>query len=147
MNMKYELVKEEGTHLFRIKALKDIDNMFMPAIKKGDLGGLVEGYYNLSKKGNCWIDYTSQAIEYGQVKGGTAIQGYSYIQGSSKVFGDSNISNRCLIHENAQMMSSQIQDTVTVEGSSVLFNCKIRKCNTIKDKELRFVRIIENIIY
>ena len=50
--MKYKLIKDNKSDLFRIKALKDI-----PAhnVKKGDIGGLIEKEANLSHDGSAWI--------------------------------------------------------------------------------------------
>ena len=50
---KYILIKNESYivyKLYRIKALKNFSD-----VTKGDIGGFVGGYYNLSQKGNCWI--------------------------------------------------------------------------------------------
>ena len=50
MSKKYALIKSDsivfnGVTLYRIKALRDIDESF---IKKGDIGGYVESKNNLS---------------------------------------------------------------------------------------------------
>ena len=48
---KYILVK--NNYLYRIKALKNFSN-----VRKGNLGGYVSSYHNLSQSGDCWIyDY------------------------------------------------------------------------------------------
>jgi hypothetical protein len=59
-SLKYELVKDdfilhEGKKLYRIKALRDIDLFGDYKIFKGQLGGYIEGYHNLSQEGNCWV--------------------------------------------------------------------------------------------
>ena len=60
--MKYELtdIKRDynGTTVYRIRALEDIENKldFQLDVKKGDLGGWVSGYHNLSQQGKCWIE-------------------------------------------------------------------------------------------
>lgn len=62
VELKYELVETSetdgtvgvygGTHdkLYRIRALKDFSD-----VKKGDLGGYVAGYHNLTQTGDAWI--------------------------------------------------------------------------------------------
>jgi len=54
MSKKYELTKSyrivKGTRCFQIRALRDFRN-----IKAGDLGGWIEGEYNLSQEGTCWV--------------------------------------------------------------------------------------------
>ena len=54
---KYEILIDKehtmnyyGRILHRIKALKDFGE-----VKKGDIGGFVQGEHNLSHDGNCWI--------------------------------------------------------------------------------------------
>lgn len=52
--MKYKLTEKSkmlwGQTLYRIQALKDFGD-----VKAGDLGGWVEGLYNLSQNGKSWI--------------------------------------------------------------------------------------------
>ena len=50
MEKKYELIPSDKEGLYRIKAVKDFSN-----VKKGDIGGYIEGEKNLSHDGNCWI--------------------------------------------------------------------------------------------
>lgn len=47
---KYKLIKEEGTTLKRLVALRSFGN-----VAKGDKGGLIEKGANLSHEGNCWV--------------------------------------------------------------------------------------------
>jgi hypothetical protein len=47
---KYILIKDNYSDFYRLKALKNFLD-----VKRGDLGGYVEGYYNLSQSGDCWI--------------------------------------------------------------------------------------------
>ena len=50
MQKKYSVEKDEATGLYRITALVDL-----PGVRKGDLGGLIEGEHNLSHEGTCWV--------------------------------------------------------------------------------------------
>ena len=50
MDKKYELIPSDKEGLFRVKALRDFND-----VKKGDIGGYVEGEKNLSQLGDCWI--------------------------------------------------------------------------------------------
>ena len=52
---KYILVKEDSfksntLNYYRLKAVKDFSD-----VKKGELGGYVQGYHSLSQSGNSWI--------------------------------------------------------------------------------------------
>ena len=78
MGDKYELTSEtkevaEYT-LYRIRALKDFRD-----VKKGDLGGWVEGYENLSQEGGCWV--------YGDAK----VSGNVQVYGSAEVYDDATV--------------------------------------------------------
>lgn len=71
--MKYEIIKwfkkeHNGRTVYRIKATKNFG-----IIKKGDVGGWVEGYKNLSQTGTCWID--KHAVICGSIK----ITGSDYV--------------------------------------------------------------------
>ena len=50
MEKKYELIPSDKEGLYRIKALRDFND-----VKKGDIGGYVESEKNLSQLGDCWI--------------------------------------------------------------------------------------------
>ena len=54
---KYELVPSDREGLFRIKALKNFND-----VKKGDIGGYVECEKNLSQYGDCWIYGLGKAL-------------------------------------------------------------------------------------
>ena len=46
--MKYELIPSDREGFYRVKALRDFND-----VKKGDIGGYVEGEKNLSQYGDC----------------------------------------------------------------------------------------------
>lgn len=108
MNDKYELIKENpllvetesniSITCYRIRALKDFGN-----VKIGDIGGLVQGYENLSQKGNSWIDM------------------------SSKVLGKS------IVTDNAIIKDSYLYNHVIVEGNSTVINSILNGLISIKD--------------
>ena len=54
MEKKYELTEKtlavDGHVLHRIKALRDFGN-----VKKGNIGGWIEGQENLSHDDDCWV--------------------------------------------------------------------------------------------
>ena len=85
MNKKYELTdntKEvEGYVLHQIKALKSFGN-----VKKGDLGGWVEDYRNLSQSGNAWVYDDAQVFDYALVCGNASIEDNASIESDANVF-------------------------------------------------------------
>lgn len=68
---KYEIVEEysrtmpDGTILHRIRALKKLNNC--QEVEKGELGGWVEGYHNLSQEGDSWLHDESAAYQNARV--------------------------------------------------------------------------------
>ena len=63
---KYILI--EGNCLYRIKSLKDFKD-----VRKGDIGGFIQGYHNLSQSGNCWIYNNAQVFNRARVFGNAIV--------------------------------------------------------------------------
>jgi hypothetical protein len=89
---KYTLTKEtldwcERT-LYRIKALIDIPNT---GVKKGDLGGFVQGYENLSQEGECWV------YQYAKVFDKARVWGEVLVSGEARVYGEALVSGKALV--------------------------------------------------
>lgn len=86
--MKYELtdIKRDykETTVYRIRALEDIENEndFQLDVKKGDLGGWVSGYHNLSQQGNCWIYDNSIVMDNARVEDDAIVYGNSTMIGN-----------------------------------------------------------------
>lgn len=78
MEKKYKLTDETinlcGKKLFRIKALKDFED-----VKKGDKGGFIEDEHNLSHDGNSWVD--GNAMVYGDAR----VYGDAWVCGNIKI--------------------------------------------------------------
>lgn len=96
MSKKYELVKDDkiefnGHTLYRIKALKDINEY----IKKGNLGGYIEKEENLSQEDEC------------------------FVYGNAKVYGDSELSGCATAMENAVVRDIK-SDCAAFEGNSIV---------------------------
>ena len=95
---KYELIPSDKEGLYRIKALKDFND-----VKKGDIGGYVEGEKNLSQLGDCWI-YDNAVVRDNAVVVGNAkvcdnarIRGHSVVQHDAVVRGNANVSGDAII--------------------------------------------------
>jgi hypothetical protein len=69
---------------YRIEALKNFSD-----VKKGDLGGFVECYNNLSQKDDCWL-YSGFAIASAEIRDGAKVYN-SIITGTSRISGRSEI--------------------------------------------------------
>ncbi|MCL4380996.1 hypothetical protein M1141_01830 [Candidatus Marsarchaeota archaeon] len=99
---KYELLTDDsntekfcGFNVHRIRALIDIKNeKGLVIVKKGDLGGFVEDYHNLSQSGSAWI--FDDAIVCNQAYLGddarifdeVVMSQHSSAVGSSKLYGE-----------------------------------------------------------
>lgn len=91
MTQKYTILQDVTTEhvhrtLYRIKALKSFNN-----VKAGDLGGWVEGYYNLSQEDNCWIYHEAKVCEYANVRGNAKVRGCARVNGNAIISGDAII--------------------------------------------------------
>lgn len=100
---KYSLREIKGSELYEIVALKDFGN-----VRKGDVGGFVSGYQNLSQRGNSWIEKDS------------------VVKGNAKVIENAFISQNSIIEGNAI-----IGENVIIRNSEVKNNAKVLGNHTI----------------
>ena len=114
-NKKYKLThhtkKVYGGHiLHQIKALKSFGS-----VMKGDLGGWVEGYNNLSQSDTAWVEGNAMVwgnakvlnsawiYDNAQVYGNATVSGLACIYGNAKVYGNSIIHEEIDIRENDEI--------------------------------------------
>lgn len=84
----------------QLKALRDIPEH---GVKKGDLGGFVNGWGILSQKGSCWIG------ENAMVSGNVKVTDEAYVGGNAAIL--NNFSNHTIT----------IKDNASVKGNSILY--------------------------
>ena len=121
---KYELIPSDMEGLFRVKALKDFGN-----VKKGDIGGYVEGENNLSQDGNCWI-YDNAVIcdnarveDNAQVYGDAEVCGDAIVCDYAKVWGNAIVRDNARVLVNARVLcNAVIQDNAVVHGEVRIFD-------------------------
>ena len=140
--MKYELTDESivvyGRTLHRVKALKDIGT----SVKKGDLGGFIEGESNLSQEGDCWVygnakifDYArvwDSAIVFGsaEVCGRAEIYGAAKVWGNAVVFGEAKIFDSAVVYGNAEVCGcAWVYDSAEVCDNAKIFDSAVVCCN------------------
>ena len=116
-NKKYIILKDEkmfhkGYTLYRIQALKDFAN-----VKKGDKGGWVEGYHNLSQEGNCWVydeaivyNYAfvsndARVSQYAEVYDYSVISDYAKVSDNAKVYGYAKVYDHAKVVDEAEICS------------------------------------------
>lgn len=101
MGKKYKLTGEtisfDGANLYRIEALKDFYD-----VKKGDKGGWVEHYGNLSQLGDCWVYHN--AI----VKDNAVIKDDAKVMYHAKIFGDAIVGDNARVYDRAKVYGNAI---------------------------------------
>ena len=84
MEKKYKLTDETinfcGKKLFRIKALKDFED-----VKKGDKGGFIEDEHNLSHDGNSWVYGNAMVCGNARVYDNAIVYGNAWVYGNAKI--------------------------------------------------------------
>lgn len=152
---RYKIVEDdfiihEGRKLYRIKALKRFNTSLGLTIKRGELGGYVEGYHNLSQEDNSWVCDDAKVYDNARVKnsarlgsnaevyGNAMIRDYAVIEGDAEVFGNAEVSSHSVVTNNAKVYgnarvidefdpfgclrpkNSTILDNVSICGNSVI---------------------------
>jgi NDP-sugar pyrophosphorylase family protein len=152
---RYKIVEEDfiihkGRKLYRIKALKRFKTSLGLTIRRGELGGYVEGYHNLSQEDNSWIYDDAKVYSNARVKnsarvgsnaevyGNAMIRDNAVVEGDAEVFGNAEISSRSVVTNNAKVYgnsrvideldpfgylrpkNSTILDNVNICGNSVI---------------------------
>ena len=95
---KYILIKDSNLIYYKLKAVKDFSNVF-----KGNLGGYLDGYHNLSQKGDCWIYGNAWVYGNAQVSENAKIYGNSQVYGKAQVYGNAIISGQSMVYGHARI--------------------------------------------
>ncbi len=91
--MKYKILENK-----RIKALKDFSD-----VKKGDIGGYVDSYANLSQENNCWLYDEAKALDNSKVYGDARLFDYACTFDNAQVFEDVKLYEHTKITEDAKV--------------------------------------------
>lgn len=165
--MKYTLQETSQTNpisgkpLLRLVAVKQFGLVTGSKVKVGEQGGLVEGEWNLSQQGDCWVgksavvcddarvvDYaivsgnsivSTNAVvsELARVEGQCVVTGYSVVRGSAVLSGEVHVWETATIEGCARLIGSKIvvSDAARIGGSAVLRgNVLVRGDAQIEDK-------------
>ena len=121
---KYILVGSNYLYYYRLKALKDFGD-----VSKGDIGGLVMSYHNLSRTGNCWVYDNAVVKDYARVAENAQVRDSAMVTGSAKVF------QNAVVKDNARLYNSVIiTDNATIKGNAVITgNIRISKNEVVDD--------------
>lgn len=100
--------------LKRVVYLKDLTN-----VRRGSLGGYIQGYHNLSSKGSCWVGGKAQVWGEAEVKDSGSVTG------DAKVWGDSIVSDSAAVSGLAEVFDSKLSGSSTVRQLSKVSKCII----------------------
>ena len=117
MDNKYELIPSDIEGLFRIKALKDFNN-----VKKGDIGGYIQSEKNLSQYDDCWI------YDDAVVRDNAKVCHNAQIYDEVIVMGNAEVCDNVQIYDNAFVIgNAQVCDNAQVCGKAIVCdNARIR---------------------
>ena len=128
MEKKYELIPSDKEGLYRIKALKDFND-----VKNGDIGGYVESENNLSQLGDCWI-YDNAVIcdnarveDNAQVYGNAQVCDNARVRNNAKVCGNAKVCDNARVRNNAKVCgNAKVCDNARVRNNAkVCDNAKV----------------------
>ena len=112
---KYELIPSDKEGLYRIKALKDFND-----VKKGDIGGYIQSENNLSQLGDCWIYDNAKVYDNAVVIGKAIVCDYA------ELYDNAQVCDNAIVRDNAQVCGKAIVcDNAIVCGNAVVC-CKAR---------------------
>lgn len=85
---KYKLIRADlyGHQCYQIRALRDFGN-----VRKGELGGYVDGEHNLSHDGSAWIEDPAVVTGDARVSGNARVGGHALIGGTVKISGSATV--------------------------------------------------------
>ena len=122
-----ETIVHNGHTLYRIQATKDFSD-----VKKGDKGGRIQNYTNLSQEGDCWLYNESKS--YGSARISDNVKAYSTSQfrDDATVYGDVLLLFNTIIQNYATVYGRVrcgidviIEDSAEVHGD-VILDCGAR---------------------
>jgi acetyltransferase-like isoleucine patch superfamily enzyme len=120
---KYILIKDDTNfcielNYFRPKALKDFSD-----IKKGDVGGYVQHYYNLSQKGNCWVYESAVVSRNGLITDNAKISDLVHITDNAKVTENAEVSGGTEICDDVIVTKNAfISNNTMLTGNKIITN-------------------------
>jgi hypothetical protein len=112
---KYNII-QRGPNKGRIRAIGDIPSK---AIRRGDVGGFVDGYHNLSQEGLCWVVDDARITGNAHVKDDAWIWGNAEVSGNAVILGQTMLGGTSKVSGFAVVMNGYHRDLV-VSSSEVI---------------------------
>lgn len=136
---KYVMLKDEtknvlGQTLYRIRAEKDFNG-----IKKGEKGGYIQQYRNLSQYGDCWVYDDATVFENAVIlenarvsrnaviSGDAIVRGHAMVTDNAKVLYHAIVDDGSYICDNAKVSGGTVSENAwVVDDSYISGNCQIK---------------------
>ena len=116
MDKKYELIPSDKEGLFRIKALKDFNN-----VKKGDIGGYIQSEKNLSQYDDCWIYDNAVVMGDAEVCDNVQIYDNAFVIGNVQVCDNAQVCGKAIVCDNARIRGhAVVQHDAVVFGNAII---------------------------
>ena len=113
---KYELIPSDKEGLYRIKALKDFND-----VKNGDIGGYVESEKNLSQYDDCWIYDNAVVRDNAKVCDNAIVWGNAIVRDNARVLVNARVLCNAVIQDNASVRGEvRIFDNVIVRDNVII---------------------------
>ena len=116
MDKKYELIPSDIEGLFRIKALKDFND-----VKKGDIGGYVKSENNLSQYDDCWIYDNAIVYDNAVVMDDAQVCDNAIVRDDARVFANAQIYDNAVVVGNARVCdNAEIGGKARIGGNTII---------------------------
>ena len=125
---KYSFTGKKSGILKQIVALRSFGN-----VRKGNVGGWIEGEKNLSQEGECWVSGNAKVSGNARVYGDALVYGNARVSEDAWVFEDAQVNGNAKVAGNAQVYENAkvygdawvFEDTWVCGNASVYGNAKV----------------------
>lgn len=115
---KNQAIIFEGRTLYRIKALRNFADVI-----KGDYGGYIQNYRNLSQDGTCWIYDDAKVLDKGSVNQSATVYHNAIVRDYAKIERTALIENNAIISQHAIVTGlANICGNAQVKGNSLIMD-------------------------
>ena len=122
---KYEIITDqEDENYGHIRALIDFGS-----IRKGNIGGKIDKYDNLSQEGDCWVYINAEVRDNAKVCDSAWVFGFAKVYGDAKVYGNARVYDFAEVYGNAT-----VYDFAWVYGHARVYsNAKVFGDDDVRD--------------
>ena len=132
-NWKYILIKEDSflrtltkLNYYRLKALKNFLD-----VKRGDIGGYIQHYYNLSQSGKCWVYGNAWVCDGARVSENAVVCENAFVEGNAKVYGNAKITGNARVLGTTIVKNNTVICKDTIIDNNIIITGKSLKIDDI----------------